>query len=97
MKNLFQLFLFSTIFIGNVFAFGESGFLRQGKKFVVYRDGIKVGKSFAELYKVDKKKDRSIASESETAPQIIYYIRDETRHCYYSKKSGEASDLSCVK
>ena len=97
-KIFFQVLLFNALLIGNVLAVGESGFLRQGKKHVVYRDGIKVGKTFAESYQQrDERADRSIASDSEVKPQVIFYVKDDNRHCYYSKDSGKATDLSCVK
>ena len=90
-----SLFLFSLLLSTSIFAVVESGFLKQGKKHVVFRDGVKVGKSFAELYPGEAKM-RKVASETEKE-KVIHYVKDDNRHCYYLKSRGDVSELSCVK
>ena len=75
MHRFVQYFLFTSLFASQLFAFGESGFLIKGKKYVVYRDGMQVGKTFAEHFpKEEKGTSRTIASKAAGEEQILSLI-----------------------
>lgn len=67
----------------------ESGYLLQGKKFVVYKDGVKQ----------DKVPERAPSSVNEYKSAAVDFITDDTKGvtCYWFSNAGTGNALSCVK
>ncbi len=87
MMKLLPLLLFSFPAFAN-----ESGVLFQGKTYVIYKDGKKVGD--------EPKVDRKIASIDSSGYLRIRYETDETNGtiCYYNyDASTSVTAVSCLK
>jgi hypothetical protein len=94
MKFASLIFMF-TILSSAAFA-NESGFVYQGKKYVVFKDGEKVGPTYEEKFK--EKSRVPAAKMSATYNSFISYEDDEIARCYrYGSSSGGADTLFCVK
>jgi len=67
----------------------ESGYLVQGKKVVVYKDGVKQ----------EKLPERLPSSVSEYKNAAVEFITDDTKGvtCYWFANAGTGNALSCVK
>ena len=86
-----SFFLTVLLFSNVVFSATESGYIFRGKRYVTYREGVKVGKSFSAMYPKESK-DRGMASSNDQTEKVIHYVKDNTNFCYHSTTS-----LSCVK
>jgi hypothetical protein len=94
MRKPIQFILFTMLISSQAFALVESGFIKNGKKHTVFREGEKVGKSYSELFP-DKNQKRSVAS-MEQGEATIHYQKDDNRICYYISGYGGLT-MSCVK
>lgn len=99
MKLLLAL---SVILASSVSFAGESGFYYQGKKYVVYREGKKVGKTFAELglgteQSAERKPAGNISSGFPYGA-AVGYESTASYICFLGSYSTEAGiALSCLK
>lgn len=96
MKKLITLFLVLLSF--NVMA-DEFGYMLQGKRTVVYKDGVKVG----EMPEQPKKEKRGPAAVRNAAPlmesrysMVVYYQIDAVQNniCYFREQD---TSLACFK
>ncbi len=92
MKIALMLFVFS--FFMNGVSANEAGFVYQGKKFVVYKDGEKVGKTHEEMF---AEKARTPSSKIGKAyVSVLTYEEDELARCYRFT-GGSGDNMYCVK
>ncbi len=65
---------------------GKSGFILDGKEYVLYKDGKAV------------KKYRELAS-AKPSPKVLYFQEDKFARCYYldSKSTNTSRPLQCIK
>jgi heterodisulfide reductase subunit A-like polyferredoxin len=81
------------LFLNTVQA-AESGFMYQGAKYIVYKDGKKVGKTYEELF-MDSKREPSSKMTSAYL-SMVSYEEDELARCYRAN-GGDTSSIFCVK
>ena len=81
----FILLLLAT-FSYSLFA-GESGYMLNGKKHIVFKDGKKVGNWLSDTKESQK---RNISSNSKVKPSrsTLYFEEDDLARCYYFDASG---------
>ena len=89
--------ILAIAFGSNAFA-GETGFIYQGKQYIVYKDGEKVGKDFSELFeeKSKQEKKRSVAGLTELPSAEIGFTQDDNHICFYHYHRISAG-ISCLK
>lgn len=66
----------------------------QGTKYLVYKDGKKVGKTYEELFQDSKREPSSKMGTSFVS--LLTYEDDDIARCYRSS-GGDGSSLFCVK
>jgi hypothetical protein len=105
MKNF--VVVMALLSCASVYA-GESGFIRVGKTYLVYRNGEKVGKTAGELGFNTSASDRKVASVSKDGSgdvaEIFYQTDDLGNTCYYYQNAepsrgvlpSQPGALSCV-
>lgn len=87
----------SLLTVASCFAWaGESGFVYQGKTYVVFKDGKKTGKTFEELFPGENRKPSSMTS---TVLGMVSYEEDQDSgvRCYRFPSNTGYQALSCVK
>ena len=95
MKFLKLTMLYSLMLTSPTTMAGESGFLYKGKEHITFRDGKKIGQSFAELSKEETR--RVPASDSEVDPagtDLVYFQRQGSLTCFIP---ANHAGLSCVR
>ena len=94
-----KLSLLALIFCTAAYA-SESGFIRNGKTYTVYKDGEKVGKTAQELgFAVPtegvNRKTAAFGNDSAVLDTLWYQTDAQGTTCYYFNYSN-LSPLSCV-
>lgn len=72
----------------------EAGFVYQGKRYVVYKNGEKVGKTHEEMMAEKGREPSSKISKGYVS--ILTYEEDELARCY-RQAGGTTENLHCVK
>ncbi len=73
----------------------EAGFVFQGKKIVVYKDGVKVGKTHEEMFAEKSRVPSSNAKIPKSYANIMAYEEDDLARCY--RVTGASDQIFCVK
>jgi hypothetical protein len=93
LMKLTSVFL-TCLFFFNIAQANESGFMYQGAKYLVYKDGKKVGKTYEELFQDGKREPSSKMTSATLA--FLSYEEDELARCYRAN-GGDTSSIFCVK